>query len=245
MTKILMITSTIAPARETFLLSHSDAKSRLEDYREAFNFYSGLVKDDIIDKIVYADNSGYDLADIRGIASEVGILDKCEFISFHTPAVREVNRYYLEINLINEAFERSQFLGLDDAIIWKVTGRYIIPNIAKVIQRAPLADLYINFRNWPARTIDFFIVRFTRQAFEKLLFNQVEEFRNIRTGEDILRERLDALHESDVATIRRFNQTPRVIGRRGYDGSPYESRIGYAKYVLRVCANKLLPQVWI
>ena len=245
MTKILLMTSTIAPARDTFLLNHSDAKSRLEDYKEALAFYSVLIKDKIIDKIVYADNSGYDLADIRQIASDVGILDQCEFVSFNTPAVPNVNRYYLEINLVNEAFEKSQFLALDDAVIWKVTGRYIIPNVAEIIQRAPAADLYINFRNRPERTLDFFIVRFTRKAFEKLLFNQVEDFKNIRTGEDILRERLDALQGSDLVIIRRFNETPRVVGKRGYDGARYESRAGYAKYVLRVWANKLLPQVWI
>ncbi|HWJ69896.1 MAG TPA: hypothetical protein VNS79_07610 [Sphingobium sp.] len=239
------MTSTIAPAVGAFLLRHNDPHKRLEDYREAMSFYVSLLQADIVDQLVYADNSGHDLAALRQIALEAGVLDRCEFISFHTPAVADVSRYYLEINLLNEAIARSQFLAQDDVDIWKVTGRYLIPNAARIIQRAPAADLYINCRNRPEWTIDFFIVRFTKAVFRTLLFARIEEFRTIRTGEDILRERIDAFRDPDLKIIPRFNETPRVVGTRGYDGARYEGPKGFAKYLLRSWSNKLLPQVWI
>ncbi len=241
-----MMTSTIAPAANVFLLAHSSPAQRLADYVRALNFYVTLLQQDIVDKLVYADNSGYDLTALRAIAQNAGVLERCEFISFRLESQPNVSRYFLEINLVTEAMARSEFLSGADVAIWKVTGRYIILNAAAIISRAPAsADFYVNCRNHPYRTLDFYFVRFNSATLERLLTFELEEFRTVKSGEDILRERLERGATGELVIIPRFNETPRILGTRGYDGGRYGGARDSAKYALRYCLNKVLPQVWI
>jgi hypothetical protein len=241
-----MMTSTIAPAANVFLLAHSSPAQRLADYVRALTFYVTLLKQNIVDKLVYADNSGYDLTALRTIAQNAGVSEQCEFVSFRLESQPNVSRYFLEINLVKEAMARSEILAGEDVAIWKVTGRYIILNAAAIISRAPAsADFYVNCRNHPYRTLDFYFVRFNKATLERLLTFGMEEFRTVKSGEDILRERLQRGDTGDLVIIPRFNETPRILGTRGYDGGRYGGARDSAKYAVRYCLNKVLPQVWI
>jgi hypothetical protein len=246
MKRVLFMTSTIAPAANVFLLAHNSPAKRLLDYSRALSFYVRLLKRNIVDKLVYVDNSGHDLTDLRMIAQNAGVTERCEFVSFRSEPQANVSRYFLEINLIKEAMVRSEFLAGADVDIWKVTGRYIILNAAAIIARAPVyADFYVNCRNHPHRTLDFYFVCFNRATLERLLTFELEEFRTIRSGEDILRERLDRISAAGLVIIPRFSETPRIVGTRGFDGACYGGGKDSAKYAIRCCLNKILPQVWI
>jgi hypothetical protein len=241
-----MMTSTIAPAANVFLLAHNSPQQRFDDYVRALRFYVNLLKQENLEQLVYVDNSGYDLTDLRTIAQKAGVAHRCEFISFRLEPQPNVSRYFLEINLMIEAMVRSEFLAGADVAIWKVTGRYIVLNAAAIIARAPAsADFYVNCRNHPYRTLDFYFVRFNRASFERLLTHKLEEFRIQKSGEDILRERLDRGDTADLAIIPRFNETPRLLGTRGYDGGRYGGAKDSAKYAARYCLNKVIPQLWI
>lgn len=245
MKQILLVTSTIAPSKDAFLLAHNDPEKRLQDYVKALAFHVRLLQKKLIDGIVYADNSGYDLSALRKICDDAGVLDRCEFISFNTPAQPNLSRYYLEINLMIEAFARSEMLAQDDIEVWKVTGRYLILNAEKIVRRAPKADLYINCRNRPKPVIDFYFVRFTKPVFYNLLAAGLDDFANITTGEDILRERIDVLNDPTIKVVPRFNETPHIIGTRGWDGLSYHGVKDTGKYYFRYWMNKVLPGVWI
>ena len=65
------------------------------------------------------------------------------------------------------------------------------------------------------------------------------------SGEDILRERMQRNSTGDMTIIPRFNETPRLLGTRGYDGGRYGGAKDSAKYALRYCLNRILPQLWI
>ena len=244
--RVLMMTSTIAPASNVFLLAHNSPTQRLHDYERALSFYVGLLKGNVVDKIVYVDNSGYDLAPLRTIALNAGVSEQCEFVSFRLESQPNVSRYFLEINLIKEGMARSQILSGTGVAIWKVTGRYLVLNAATIIARAPSsADFYVNCRNYPYRTLDFYFVRFNAATLERLLTAELEEFRTVKSGEDILRERLQRNSAGDLKIIPRFNETPRLFGTRGYDRGHYGGIKDSAKYAIRYCLNKVLPQVWI
>lgn len=245
MRKILLITSTIAPSAKTALLAHRDPRKRLDEYKIAFSFYLKLLRDDVVDKIIYADNSGHDLSELEQLANGYPSPSKIEFISFNSPAQPDVNRYFLEIGLIREALKRSTDIKADDQI-WKVTGRYLVPNVSQIIRGAPQnADVYINCRNRPIHTVDFYLVRFNQFGFEKLLASDMSDFETIASGEDVLRLRLDRHTTGPVHVVPRFRQTPKIVGTRGFDGANYDSFSGNMKFLARRVLNRLAPNFWI
>src|SRR5271169_5201413 len=61
MKNTLLLTSTIKPNPNQPKLKLTNPEERLEDYRKALVFYTGALKEGIIDRIVFVDNSGFDL----------------------------------------------------------------------------------------------------------------------------------------------------------------------------------------
>jgi hypothetical protein len=246
MTDVLLMTSTIAPSKQAALLVFRDPEQRLREYATALSFYVDLLRRNVFDKLVYADNSGHDLGSLAKIAEEAGVADRCEFLSFVQTPPPEANRYYLETQLLIEAMARSRFLAEENAAIWKITGRYLIVNLERIIRRAPkTGDLYINCRNHPTRVVDFYLTRFTRPVFDRLLAANLEEFAGLRTGEETLRERIDRNSDPAIKVIPRFNETPRIMGTRGFDGARYGGAKDHAKFVVRSALNTLLPGIWV
>lgn len=242
---LLLITSTIAPHSSVFLLAHRDPGRRLQDYIQAMEFYTKILDKNIFDRIIYVDNSGYPLDAIEQIAKRNGVYDRCEFISFMTVPVEGVSRYYLEVNLIQEAMQRSALLADDKASIWKVTGRYIVANIDTIVSRAPQkADLYINCRNYPERVCDFYLARFNGHAYRELISRDLEAFKVARSGEVILRERIDN-QAGNLTVVPRFNVTPRLEGVRGWDGARYGGAKDLSKYYVRAMLNRIAPGLWL
>lgn len=246
---ILLITSTIAPAPGTFALTVTDPAQRLAEYCAAFRFYLGLLDRGLVDSIVYADNSGHPLDALQAIAAGRGLSDRVEFLSFRSDTPPQNSRYYLEMRLIETAFARSERLDPGrDQTVWKVTGRYLVQNIARIIATAPAeADLYVNCRDHPVHTLDFFLVAFRAPRFAALLLGDLDRYR-VRepAGEILLRQKIDAGAFAGLRVVPRFRVTPRVTaGRRGSDGARYAGARGTANYLLRSAVNALLPRLWI
>lgn len=246
---IALITSTIAPAANTFLLRHSDPEQRLRDYQQAFDFYCQQTAAGVFDAMVYADNSGYPLDSLVRIAEAHGITHKVEFISWQATDSPDNSRFFLELRLINEALARSHRLQQDpDAFLWKITGRYRIANIGRIVHKKPAdaAALYVNSRTRPHCFVDFYLAGFSQQAYhETIAVDLPLHAAKQDDGERILYRRLHEngpLHKSVVA---RFNVVPRVYGIRGYDGQSYGNWRHSAKYYARVMANLLFPHWWI
>jgi hypothetical protein len=243
---ILFLTSTISPNRAVSMLAYRDPEKRIQDYIKAFEFYANRIKNNTFDRLVYVDNSGYSLSSLEKIANQTGISERCQFISFTTVPPENVSRYCLELNLMQEGMRRSSLLEDERATIWKVTGRYIVANIENIVSKAPQnADLYINCRNFPERVCDFYLVRFNRLAYDRLIARDTEEFRTARSGELILRERIDTRFEPDISIVPRFNVTPRLNGVRGWDGARYGGPKDLSKYLVRAVFNRLAPGLWL
>ena len=246
---VLLITSTIAPAADVFLLSVKDPASRLDEYCAALEVYLGLLDRGLVERIVYADNSGRPLDRLAAIAARRGHADQVEFVSFTAEPGAAHSRYYLEMRLIETAFRLSTVLRTaGDRRIWKVTGRYIVGNIAEIITTAPEAfDLYVNCRNHPERLLDFFVVAFRSRSFHDLLGRDLEDFsaRN-PPGERVLRDKIDAGVFAGMTIVPRLVVTPNLTGgRRGWDGAAYGARRGRLRYLARVLANRIVPGLWV
>ncbi|MEE2691056.1 MAG: hypothetical protein VX640_05900 [Pseudomonadota bacterium] len=244
---ILLMTSTIAPKAGTFALKRADPADRLGDYVAALDFYAGELKRGVFDALVYVDNSGHPLDALRDVVDRLGVADRVEFVSYASDLPSEFSRYYLEAHLLVEAMNRSTLLReAGDATIWKVTGRYIVENVADIVRSQPASfDLYLNLRNSPERVVDFFLAAFRRDAFWKTIGRDLEEYRTTEAGEKILRRKIDEGSFDGVTIVPRLARTPKVLGVRGFDGASYGGFRHQMKFYVRAAANRALPWLWI
>lgn len=248
---ILLITSTIAPSQGVFALQRANILDRLNDYKLAFTEYCKLLKDGPYQKIVYVDNSGYNLRELKDIACHYGVESKVEFISYISTTPPNNSRFYLEINLIEHFLRTSVTLQkLPNSMVWKVTGRYRVKNISPIIKSSldkPSVDIFINFRNYPYKVVDFYLIGFRPAAYKKLISENIEIYSGTRDGELILRKHLDSQTEknTNISMLKRFPYPPRIVGIRGYDGGQYGGIKDFIKYNFRLVLNKLIPFVWV
>jgi hypothetical protein len=244
---ILLMTSTISPAVNTFLLSVTDPAERLEHYKRSLVFYARHLTERTFDRLVFVENSGYPLDDLFEVAVRAEIAELVEFVSYKADIPPDNSRYYLEINLLCFAMKNSNTIKRNqNSLIWKITGRYIITNIASIVSAAPrMADLYINVRNFPRPTLDFYLIGYRADSFYRHIGRDIEDYRTTRNGEDILREKIEAGKFVDVEIIPRFGRTPRLFGVRGFDGAQYGRVRDTLKYAVRSSLNAIAPSLWI
>ena len=146
MKNILLLTSTIRPKPDQPHLKVSDPEQRLSDYSRTLDFQLRLLDRGVIDRIVYVDNSGYDLGTLVGRFPSESI----EWVSFYDLDYdSSYHRGYGEFRLIDHAFRASGTLASmnrEDSV-WKLTGRYVVKNLRTVMALAPSAfDLYCDVR---------------------------------------------------------------------------------------------------
>jgi len=249
MRNIALITSTIAPDPGVVGLQRKNVIDRLDDYIKGLTFYCECLNQDVFQKLVYVDNSGYQLDDLVGIVNDKQVSPRVEFISYKSTDSPRNGRFYLELNLINHAMNTSSFLNEDrDSIIWKVTGRYLIKNIGNIIshcRKRPPYDFYVNCRNYPAGWADFYLVGFSLTAYQTVFSSNLHLYEGIVNGEQVLRRYLDTEAVSGLKILRRLPSVPRVVGVRGYDSGKYGGMVDSAKFFVRSALNVLLPSFWI
>lgn len=246
--KILLMSSTIAPnVKGSFLLKVTDPMVRLGHYLKSFEFHCHIVRDGAFDRLVFVDNSGYSLDPLREVARRAAVADRTEFISYTSLLSSEKSRYYLEMKLICHAMQHSATISASPAAkIWKMTGRYVVANIARIVTSSPSdVDLHLNLRNYPDKTLDTYLIGYRAATFSRHLGKDIEDFDNARNGEDVLREKIDAGAFGDVKICPRFKYTPRLYGVRGYDGAEYGGAKGKLKYLFRASLNRMAPAIWV
>lgn len=246
MMNIALITSTIEPKQNVFELKRNSVSDRLKDYETSFTFYCGLLKNGKLDKVVYVDNSNYSLSSLESIARELNVTDKVEFISYQSFDSPELSRFFLEINLLKYGMNTSRtILEANNPVIWKITGRYLIKNIDKIIgEFNQNIDVLINFRNKPYKVVDFYLVGFTKTGFDYLI-KDLSLYEDKPYGELTLREKLEKNNQINFKVKTRFKNIPRIFGVRGIDNQSYSNPINNFKYYIRVILNRFFPQLWL
>ena len=102
---------------------------RLDDYKKAFIKWC---KNDLVDKIIFIENSGYDL-NFFNEESKNFPSKKIEIISsnLNNTFKKSLGKGYGEYLCLKEVFENSQTVNNTDYYL-KVTGRYYIKNFNKI-----------------------------------------------------------------------------------------------------------------
>jgi hypothetical protein len=243
------MTATIAPLAGIPSLARTDPAVRLADYRSSLSFYCRLLGTSF-DQLLFVENSASDLSPLIKDADEKGVRDKIEFISFYgldyNPAY---GRGYGEFRLIDHAIATSRALRPDD-IVWKVTGRYIVRNIDKLVSSRPAdADIYCHMRNYPYRLCELYLLAWTRRGYENVIRGVYPRLRNdivpgAHTIEETLFREILERAAGQVRLVPRLRSVPVVEGTRGWDNSRY-SNAWSAKVALRRVANLIVPSFWI
>jgi hypothetical protein len=247
---VLVMTATISPPANAPHLLRRDPALRLTDYASALSFYRKLLGS-CIDKIVFIDNSNSDVSSIAKPIMNTGPKNRVELLSFHGldhPA--EYGRGYGEFKLLDYAMENSAALTAltSQDRVWKVTGRYIVINLQRVIEKAPEHfDLYYDMKNYPMKWVDTRLMAWTTIGYNKAFRGLYHELR-----EDILKApaetRLYPVLRTFVGqpgVVPRFTVQPRIGGIRGYDNKNFLRGRNLLKYHIRAAARKLVPWFWV
>lgn len=249
MRNVLLLTATVTPPPGVPSLQRTDPVLRLQDYKQAFEFYLPLIGT-TFDSIVFAENSASDITPLRQLSAKAKALTQVEFLSFNGldhPA--SYGRGYGEFKLVDYAMEHAAFLQ-GDVCVWKCTGRYKVKNITDLVNARPAgADIYCHFRNYPHPLCELFLLSFTTWGFSSVVKGSYARLRNdvipgVHSNEEIgFRKLIESLPPS-FKVVRRFNRTPIVDARRGWDNTNF-SGTWHPKIMLRRAARVLAPWVWI
>ena len=246
---IVLLTATLVAPADARNLARRDPALRLRDYLEAFDFYLAQLSSGAFDALVLCDNSDQDLEPFAARAGRAGLLDRVELIShFGLDYPARHGRGYGEFKLVDHAMQASRLIAAAgaDARIWKVTGRYKIRNLARLIRSQPAhADLYCHCRNHPRPWLDMYLMCWNRRAYDGLIRGVYRRLRQDATptsAEQHFRALIDN-HRSPLRLVRRFAHVPQLDGVRGFDNRAYASL--WRRHVVRVVAHRLAPWIWV
>lgn len=143
---VLLLTAAIDTRKVPFV-ARNDPKVRLEDYKEALKLWLGNPH---TPPVVFAENSGYDLTEIRHICKTQNPHNiTVELISFaDNDYDMTLGKGYGELRIISRVLRDSQIIGPQTRLI-KVTGRLYVPNIRSLIQgilKYPDVEVFCDFR---------------------------------------------------------------------------------------------------
>jgi len=236
MKNILLLTSTIKPNPHQPQLKLVNPKERLEDYRMALVFYTQALTAGIIDGIVFVDNSGFDLKSLSDDFPSENI-EWLSFFGINYPS--SYHRGYGEFKLIDYAFSNSSTLqALNEGdTVWKVTGRYIVKNMASFIKYAPRQfDLYCDIKNaW----VDMGIMAWSSAGYDYFIKGVSENFKTGMAPELIMAKLIGEQAKSRDGIVSNYYWMPLIAGRRGFDGGQFQGKFTYSKFLLVSSVNWL------
>jgi hypothetical protein len=245
---VLLLTATIRPPADAINLARQDVGLRLQDYICALNFYIDQIEKKVIDKIVFCDNSNFDPCQLHALVSQRVQGANVEIISFAGLDYPAANgRGFGEFMLVDYAMEHSKLLASAPCTVWKVTGRYKVLNLNKLIRSRPTsAQLYCNSRNYPDRWTDLYVLAWTQVGYEKFIkgvYKRLSEDGAKRSAEHLFRIILDGNKNSKKELVERFKVVPLLDGIRGVDNGSYLSM--NLKYRVRAMARIFMPWFWV
>lgn len=221
----LLITATITPSSDQPSLLIKNSMLRLSEYEKAMAFYVSVIDQSVIRGIVFVENSGFDLRILANKYCD----ERIEWISApQTTLSGDVHRGYAEFKMIEFAFMASVTLAdlNQDDVVWKVSGRYIIKNLKRIVKNSPVEyDLYGSLtKNW----VELSLISWTKSCFLLHFLPLIESLKATAPPETILAKKLAA--NDRISVVARFNWRPLIDGRRGSDGSRYVTELGLIKH---------------
>jgi hypothetical protein len=242
---ILLMTATITPhnARN---LARTDPVARLQDYNEALGFYLGLM-DRPLHGIVFVENSNSDVSTLRQLVASRGLTGRVEFLcNYGVHLYSEKGRAHGEFKLLDYAMSASNMVmdaGVND-VVWKITGRYTVKNLASMIATAPRSfDAYVDMKDHPRRWMDMRLMAWTASGYDRI-FRGVADDLDSKTHEKLMREYLPKRAQG-ARLVPRFSKEPFIDGVRGWDNNNYSNGKELLKCYVRGVGRVLAPWYWM
>jgi hypothetical protein len=131
---LLVMTATVTPAANA-QVKRSSPQLRLEDLKRALRFWLSYPHR-AAQRILFLENSGADLAELRAIAEKENPAGKeLEFLSFPSqPIPPGLNYGYTEMLMLDEGLAQSRLRAATTHMV-KVTGRLTFPTLGKALDR--------------------------------------------------------------------------------------------------------------
>ena len=216
---IIIVTGTIAPKSTVKELVLRDSKERLEQYRKALYKLVDARPDA---KIIFCDNSGYDMAeldDIKKKADDAGV--KLELMSFigDSNAVTNHGKGYGEGEIVEYVLSCSE-LAQGESFMIKITGRLVVDNIADIVKKVKTDRTYFNIPNYHRRDMyDTRIYGMPVDIFKQYFLNAYKRVDD-RAGYFLEYAYTDVALSNNL-NIRNFPLYPRIVGMSGSGGIQY------------------------
>jgi hypothetical protein len=242
---ILLMTATITPhnARN---LARTDPVARLQDYHQALGFYLGLM-DRPLHGIVFVENSDSDVTTLRQLVASRGLTERVEFLcNYGVHLYSEKGRAHGEFKLLDYAMTASVMVmeaGMNH-VVWKITGRYMVKNLASIIASAPRGfDAYVDMKDHPRRWMDMRLMAWTSIGYDRI-FRGVADHLDSKTHETHMREYLPKRAQG-ARLVPRFLKEPFIDGVRGWDNGNYSRGSELLKCYVRSAGRVLAPWYWM
>ena len=243
----LLLTATVTPQVNMRDLQVSRPGDRLTHYREAF---SSLIANDcsgLFQTIYIAENSGHDMKEFEKILS--ASKSRIELLKIDPMTDGSLGRCFSEMSLIDQALKSDVIKDElnDNVLIWKLTGRYSVKNIRKIITNSyKNKDIIINMRKYPIHWADMYLFAFNEKGW-RALFDEMKaskELKSMSISEETIYSIVSGFAKSGALDIRsRFPFEPHVRGIRGYDGRQYDFGSQRMKRYARQIARLLAPRL--
>lgn len=209
----LVLHATVDPSGVVFV-KRDDPRERFEDYRRGLQQW--VMRDDF-DKLIFVENSGYDLSGLREIADASPLSkDSVEFLSFDGQDFpRELGKGYGETLNFQYVLDNSKILDEDDRLI-RSNGRYYVENMHVFFEALqPPTEMLTELREYLSYA-DVTVLGGTVEFFRKYICPYGFEV-NDSKGYYMEHAYARAVHRAlaDGLVWRPFPEPPSVVGYSG------------------------------
>lgn len=217
--RVLLLTASIDTKGRAMTL-RSDPLLRLDDYKTALLKW---LAEPGLEKIVFCENSGYDLESLKNLSVSHNRLGKeIEFISFHGQSFPpDLGKGYGEMRILAHACQASRLIT-DTCMVVKATGRYYVENISALLGGMDGgADIVCNLtRNLSYADSRLF---FARKAFFERYLLPMQEMINDSQGLYFEHAFARAAHKAmgDGMRWSLFPCLPEIVGISGTENVSY------------------------
>lgn len=247
---ILILTATISPPADAPGVVRLDPLLRIQDYISALDYYMNFT--DVIDEIVFVDNSGYSLDAIETRFSKQ-IFDRRLLVvqTFGNDFPPDYGRCFGEMMILDYVMSSKTNSWDRDTVFWKITGRYKLINFRKVIQTRPSdVDLYMDLRlTRRSRWADMRVFSWTKAGYDSILLGNSsklrEDLRERRPGEEAAYDLVSNREKDESITVCNcFATEPKLDGVRAFDNKNWNA--GRQRFValIRQMQRSIFRKVW-
>lgn len=190
----------------------NDPKVRESDYLNSLRLWLENTQF----KMVFCENSGYDLKNIRNLCDKYP--GRVEIIQFYGNSYpRHLGKSYGEFLIIEKAMTDSVFIRQSEYIV-KVTGRFFIENIYKILSKVKNDIVYSSIEKIPSGYIAFHTILF---IFKKdFFFDFMFKYKNlINEAEGVCLENIFEKSIIDLNKKGYSNSVIKGIKYFGYSGT--------------------------